>query len=59
MLNDEVTLRKLAIRCSSVDAVVIAVPSQDLPDGVQVVSLFEDQLFLASSKSAKRSLSGD
>ena len=37
----------------SVDAVVIAVPSKDLPDGVQVVSLFEDQLFLASSKDSK------
>lgn len=37
----------------SVDAVVIAVPTQDLPEGVQVVSLFEDQLFLASSKGRK------
>ena len=37
----------------SLDAVVIAVPSSDLPDGVQVVSLFEDQLFLASSKANK------
>lgn len=37
----------------SVDAVVIAVPTQDLPEGVQVVSLFEDQLFLASSKGSK------
>lgn len=35
------------------DAVIIAVPSQNLPDGVQVVSLFEDQLFLASSKDSK------
>lgn len=35
------------------DAVIIAVPSQSLPDGVQVVSLFEDQLFLASSKDSK------
>ena len=37
----------------SVDAVVIAVPTKDLPEGVQVVSLFEDQLFLASSKASK------
>jgi len=37
----------------SVDAVVIAVPSNNLPEGVQVVPLFEDQLFLASSKAAK------
>ena len=37
----------------SVDAVVIAVPTEDLPEGVQVVSLFEDQLFLASSKGSK------
>ena len=37
----------------TVDAVVIAVPSQNLPEGVQVVSLFEDQLYLASSKSRK------
>jgi LysR family malonate utilization transcriptional regulator len=37
----------------SVDAVVIAVPAKDLPEGLQVVSLFEDQLFLASSKGSK------
>jgi len=37
----------------SVDAVVIAVPSINLPDGVQVVPLFEDDLFLASSKKSK------
>ena len=41
----------------SVDAVVIAVPAKDLPEGVQVVSLFEDQLFLASSKASKPSAS--
>lgn len=39
----------------SVDAVVIAVPSINLPDGVQVVPLFEDDLFLASSKKNKPS----
>jgi LysR family malonate utilization transcriptional regulator len=37
----------------SVDAVIIAVPEKDLPEGVQVVSLFEDRLFLASSKASK------
>ena len=37
----------------SVDAVVIAVPSMNLPDGVQVVPLFEDDLFLASSMKNK------
>ena len=36
-----------------VDAVVIAVPSEDIPVGLQVVPLFEDQLFLASSKGSK------
>lgn len=39
----------------NVDAVVIAVPSTNLPDGVQVVPLFEDNLFLASSKKNKPS----
>jgi LysR family malonate utilization transcriptional regulator len=37
----------------SVDAVVIAVPTTNLPEGVQVVPLFEDQLYLASSKKSK------
>ena len=37
----------------SLDAVVIAVPTRNLPEGVQVVPLFEDQLFLASSKANK------
>ncbi len=36
-----------------IDAVVMAVPLRDLPEGVQVVPLFEDQLFLASSKNNK------
>jgi len=36
-----------------VDAIVIAVPEHNLPDGVQVVPLFEDRLFLASSKNRK------
>ena len=37
----------------NVDAVVMAVPIRDLPEGVQVVPLFEDQLYLASSKNNK------
>nr|WP_216863773.1 LysR substrate-binding domain-containing protein [Polynucleobacter sp. JS-Safj-400b-B2] len=37
----------------NIDAVVMAVPVRDLPEGVQVVPLFEDQLFLASSKNNK------
>ena len=37
----------------SVDAVVIAVPFSNLPEGVQVVPLFEDQLYFASSKKSK------
>jgi LysR family malonate utilization transcriptional regulator len=34
----------------TIDAVVIAIPPGKLPDYLQVVSLFEDQLFFASSK---------
>ncbi len=37
----------------SLAAVVIAVPSQNLPEGVQVVPLFEDQPYLVSSKNSK------
>lgn len=51
MGSNEDLLKKLAE--GSVDAVAIAVPAHDLPEGVQVVPLFEDQLFLASSKSSK------
>ena len=36
-----------------VDAIAIAVPEKNLPDGVQVVPLFEDRLYLASSKNCK------
>jgi LysR family transcriptional regulator, malonate utilization transcriptional regulator len=53
--SNEDLIKKLAE--GSVDAVVIAVPAKDLPEGVQVVSLFEDQLFLASSKASKPSTS--
>lgn len=49
--SNEDLLKRLAE--GSVDAVVIAVPAKNLPEGVQVVSLFEDQLFLASSKGSK------
>jgi LysR family malonate utilization transcriptional regulator len=49
--SNEDLMKRLAE--GSVDAVVIAVPAKDLPEGVQVVSLFEDQLFLASSKGTK------
>ena len=37
----------------SIDAVVIAVPTGKLAEGLQVVPLFEDDLFLASSKKNK------
>ena len=36
-----------------VDAVMIAVPSNDRLEGIEVVPLFEDHLYLASSKSNK------
>ena len=51
MGSNEDLLKKLTE--GSVDAIAIAVPAIDLPEGVQVVSLFEDQLFLASSKGSK------
>jgi len=37
----------------NIDAVVIAVPPNDPWDGIQIVPLFEDDLYLASSKSSK------
>lgn len=37
----------------NIDAVVIATPSSDLLDTIEVVPLFEDQLFFASSRSSK------
>jgi LysR family malonate utilization transcriptional regulator len=51
MGSNEDLLKKLTE--GSVDAIAIAVPAHGLPEGVQVVSLFEDQLFLASSKGSK------
>ncbi len=49
--SNEDLMKKLSE--GSVDAVVIAVPSDNLPEGVQVVPLFEDQLYFASSKKSK------
>ena len=49
--SNEDLMKKLSE--GSVDAVVIAVPSSNLPEGVQVVPLFEDQLYFASSKKSK------
>jgi LysR family malonate utilization transcriptional regulator len=46
--SNEELLKKLSE--GSVDAVVIATPAGDLPAGVQIVSLFDDQLYFASSK---------
>ncbi len=37
----------------SIDAAVIAMPSDKLPESIQVVHLFDDQLFFASSKRDK------
>ena len=37
----------------NIDAVVIAAPSDDSLDGVEVVPLFEDDLYLASSKGSR------
>lgn len=49
--SNEELMKKLSE--GSVDAVVIATPTGELPDGVQVVPLFDDQLFFASSKKNK------
>ena len=49
--SNEDLMKKLSE--GNIDAVVMAVPVRDLPEGVQVVPLFEDQLFLASSKNNK------
>lgn len=37
----------------AVDAVVIAVPASGLPEGIQAIRLFEDELYFASSKNKK------
>ena len=37
----------------AVDAVAIAVPTSGLPDGIQVIHLFDDELYFASSKKNK------
>jgi LysR family malonate utilization transcriptional regulator len=49
--SNEDLMKKLSE--GAVDAIVIAVPADNLPEGVQVVPLFEDQLYLASSKKSK------
>ena len=41
------------LHAGEVDAIVIAVPSNDELDGIEIVPLFEDQLYLASSKNSK------
>jgi len=49
--SNEELMKKLSE--GSVDAVVIATPVGELPDGVQIVPLFDDQLFFASSEKNK------
>lgn len=41
------------LRAGEVDAVVIAVPENDQLEDIEIVPLFEDQLYLASSKANK------
>lgn len=49
--SNEDLMKKLSE--GSVDAIVIATPSTPLAEDIQLVPLFEDQLFLASSKKSK------
>ncbi len=49
--SNEDLMKKLSE--GSVDAVVIATPTTSLADDIQLVPLFEDQLFFASSKKSK------
>ena len=49
--SNEDLMRKLSE--GGVDAVVIAAPVNGLPEGIQVIRLFEDELYFASSKSKK------
>lgn len=49
--SNEELMKKLSE--GAIDAVVIATPSGKLPDGLQVVPLFDDQLFFASSQQNK------
>ena len=49
--SNEELMKKLSE--GAIDAVVIATPSGKLPDGLQVVPLFDDQLFYASSQQNK------
>jgi LysR family transcriptional regulator, malonate utilization transcriptional regulator len=41
------------LNAGNIDAVVIAMPSNSALDGIEVVPLFEDDLYLASSKGSK------
>lgn len=49
--SNEDLMKKLSE--GAVDAVVIAVPGNGLPEGLQVIRLFEDELYFASSKNKK------
>jgi len=49
--SNEELMKKLSE--GAIDAVVIATPSGKLPEGLQVVPLFDDQLFYASSQQNK------
>lgn len=49
--SNEDLMKKLSE--GGVDAVVIAVPANGLPEGIQVIRLFEDELYFATSKSKK------
>jgi LysR family malonate utilization transcriptional regulator len=52
--SNEDLMKKLSE--GGVDAVVIAVPASGLPEGIQVIRLFDDELYFASSKSKKPNL---
>jgi LysR family malonate utilization transcriptional regulator len=41
------------LHLGEVDAIMIAVPRNEELDGIEIVPLFEDQLYLASSKNSK------
>jgi LysR family malonate utilization transcriptional regulator len=49
--SNEELMKKLSE--GAIDAVVIATPSGELPAGLQVVPMFDDQLFFASSRQSK------
>jgi len=49
--SNEDLMKKLSE--GGVDAVVIAVPAKSLPEGIQVIRLFKDELYFASSQNKK------